>query len=95
MSASEGRRRRRRRDTTPDEIGFAMKRRLLERVVEADPAADGFEAFLVAWDAGEPAPGPARAIAREGFGEWRLARSSPAFRAWLLAGAPSDDALGG
>jgi len=94
MDASEGRRRRRQRDTTPDSIGFAMRRRLLDGVVAADPEAHGFEAFLISWGEGEPASGPARAIALEVFEEWRLARSSPAFLRWLAAGAPSDDALG-
>jgi hypothetical protein len=38
LDASEGRRRRRKRDTTPDAIGLAIKRCLLEQAVREDPA---------------------------------------------------------
>ena len=92
MDASEGRRRRRARDTTPDAIGFDLRRRLLRDAIDADPAPADFESFLLAWVTADPAPGPARAIALDVFDEWRLARSSPAFASWLAAGAPSDDA---
>ena len=37
LEASEGQRKRRKRDQTPDAIGLAVKRELLERAVEADP----------------------------------------------------------
>jgi hypothetical protein len=37
LEATEGRRRRRKRDTTPDAIGIAIKRQLLEGAVRDDP----------------------------------------------------------
>jgi hypothetical protein len=37
LDASESRRGRRKRDTTPDAIGIALKRHLLEVAVLADP----------------------------------------------------------
>jgi hypothetical protein len=36
--------------------------------------------------------GPAQAMARAVFEDWRLAHSSDDFRHWLASGAPSDDA---
>jgi hypothetical protein len=98
LAASDGRRRRRKRDTTPDAIGIAIKRELLERAVAEDPAPEAFEAWLVeqCWRAGGAAhsAGAVRAMALEVLGEWRLAAASPAFTAWLDRGAPSDDADG-
>jgi hypothetical protein len=99
LEASEGRRRKRKRDTRPDAIGLDLKRRLLEAAVREDPDPEGFEGWLVercgreAVEGGEAlATGPARAMAVSLFEEWRLARSSSAFRGWLASGAPSGDA---
>lgn len=95
LDAAEGRKRQRKRDQTPDAIGLAVKRTLLERLVAEDPAPDAFEAWLLAYPESCAAPelvGPARAMARAVFDEWRLAHSSLAFRRWLEDGAPSDDA---
>jgi hypothetical protein len=94
LEASEGRRRRRKRDTTPDAIGMSIKRGLLTQAVEADPEPCVFEGWLVercltGFDAAPP--GALRAMAREVAAEWRLATTSADFRAWLTAGAPSDD----
>lgn len=94
LDASEGRRRRRKRDTTPDTIGMSLKRSLLARVIEADPEADAFEGLarrvlpyrIRRRLAGRPARHGADVLA-----EWRLASVSADFRAWLAAGAPSDD----
>src|SRR5690606_28676862 len=47
LDASEGRRRRRKRDTTPDAIGLAIKRELLEAAMADDPAPEEFEAWLL------------------------------------------------
>jgi hypothetical protein len=104
LDASEGRRRRRKRDTTPDSIGMAIKRRLLEETVRDDPDPDGFEGWLLerCLSAGEPghgyrtsgvtAPsGSVRAMALDVLAEWRLAQTSGVFRWWLEQGAPSDD----
>jgi hypothetical protein len=37
VDASDGRRRRGKRDTTPDALGFGVKREMLERLVADDP----------------------------------------------------------
>lgn len=95
LEAAEGRRRKRKRDQTPDAFGLSVKRDLLRRAVEADPAPDAFEAWLLAYPATCGAPeleGPALAMARAVFEEWRLAHSLGAFREWLEQGAPSADA---
>jgi hypothetical protein len=93
LDASEGRRKRRQRDTTPDALGLAMKRELLELIVRDDPDPDAFEGWLLAHvlAAERAGTGGMRAMALEVFHEWRLAATSPEFTAWLAAGAPSDD----
>jgi hypothetical protein len=93
LEASEGRRKRRKRDTTPDAIGLAVKRDLLERAVAADPEPDEFEGWLLEQCASAgPAEGGMRAMALMIFEEWRLAHDAESFREWLAQGAPSDDA---
>jgi hypothetical protein len=94
LDAAEGRRRRRKRDTTPDAVGMSLKRWLLSDASEADPDADGFEGWLLdrCLRRSHDAPiGALRAMARDVAAEWRLAAASADFRAWLSAGAPSDD----
>jgi len=94
LEASEGRRRRRKRDQTPDAFGLGVKRDLLRRAVEEDPAPEAFEAWLLEYPGTCAAPelaGPARAMARAVFEEWRLAHSLGEFREWLEQGAPSED----
>jgi hypothetical protein len=105
LEAAEGRRRRRKRDTTPDAIGLELRRRLLEEAVRDDPDPSDFEGWLQSMvvdpgrlaEAGEAAPpsGAVRAMAMAILGEWRLASRSEAFREWLAAGAPSEDAAQG
>ncbi len=94
LEASEGRRRSRKRDQTPDAIGLTVKRELLARAVEEDPEPEAFEAWLLEYprtcEASELA-GPAEAMARSVFEEWRLAHSLEEFRMWLDRGAPSED----
>jgi len=95
LEASEGRRKRRKRDTTPDAIGLAIKRDLLDRAVAADPDPQDFEAWLLEQCAAAgPAEGGMRAMALSIFEEWRLALDAggAGFREWLAQGAPSDDA---
>jgi len=93
LDASEGRRKRRKRDTTPDAIGLAVKRDLLERAVAADPEPEAFEGWLLEQCAAAgAAEGGVRAMALSIFEEWRLARDAVSFRSWLAEGAPSDDA---
>jgi len=93
LDASEGRRKRRKRDTTPDAIGMAIKRDLLEAVAQENPAPAAFECWLMErCQAAGAARGPVRAMALDVYAEWRLAEASNAFQAWLEQGAPSDDA---
>jgi hypothetical protein len=93
LAAAEGRRKRRRRDTTPDAIGLAIKRDLLDRAVAADPDPNEFEAWLLEQCAAAgPDEGGMRAMALSIFEEWRLALHAGSFRDWLVQGAPSDDA---
>lgn len=95
LEASEGRRRRRKRDTTPDAIGLAIKRRLLEQAVHEDPDPDTFEAWLlqcaVSLEEMPASDGAVAAMARAVFEEWRMVHSLENFRDWLEQGAPSDD----
>jgi hypothetical protein len=94
LDASDGRRRRRKRDTTPDAIGLSLKRRLLAEARDADPDPGAFEVWLLERclsQSQEASMGALRAMAREVAAEWRLATASADFRAWLVAGAPSDD----
>jgi hypothetical protein len=97
LDAAEGRRRRRKRDTTPDAIGLAIKRFLLEQAVKEDPDPETFEPWLLRCQVsiGEqpPSPGAVAAMARSVYEEWQLAHSSDNFRDWLEHGAPSDDAF--
>ena len=94
LDASEGRRRNRKRDQTADAFGLAVKRDLLQRAVEDDPSPDAFEGWLLDYPLTCKAPelvGPAFAMARTVFEEWRLAHTLGEFRLWLEQGAPSDD----
>jgi len=94
LEAAEGRRRRRKRDQTPDAFGLGVKRDLLRRAVEEDPAPGDFEAWLLHYPqtcSAQNVTGPALAMARAVFEEWRLSHSMGEFRRWLEAGAPSDD----
>ena len=93
LEASEGRRRKRKRDQTPDAFGLGVKRALLQRAVEDDPQPDGFEEWLLNYPLSCKAElaGPAFAMARAVFDEWRLAHTLGEFRLWLELGAPSDD----
>ena len=97
LDAADGRRKKRKRDQTADAFGLGVKRDLLRRAVAADPAPDAFEAWLLEYPTTCDAPelvGPAQAMARAVFEEWRLAHAMGEFRQWLEQGAPSDDARG-
>ena len=92
MDASEGRRKRRKRDTTPDALGMAIKRDLLEAAVADDPDPDLFADWLFARVlAAGGFTGATRAMARQLQDEWHFALASASFRDWLAAGAPSED----
>lgn len=92
LDASDGRRARRKRNTTPDAVGQGIKRDLLQAAIADDPEPDEFDAWLLA-RCRTPgiASGPSLAMARDILAEWRDALAVPDFRAWLAAGAPSDD----
>ena len=95
LDAAEGRRRKRKRDQTADAFGLTVKRDLLQRAVEDGPSAAEFEMWLLNYPLTCGAPelvGPAQAMARAVFEEWRLAHTLGEFRHWLEAGAPSADA---
>jgi hypothetical protein len=92
MDAAEGRRKRRKRDTTPDAIGMEIKRDLLARAAREDPPPEEFETWLLEQCLKEGlTTGPTRAMALDVLEEWRVAAAADGFRAWLAAGAPSDD----
>lgn len=91
LDASDGRRRRRKRNTTPDAIGIALKRELLELAIAADPAPELFESWLYERCLVEP-NGGVQAMALSILEEWRFAAQAEDFRHWLAQGAPSDDA---
>jgi len=98
LEAAEGRRKRRKRDQTPDAIGLAVKREVLERVVEDDPDPELFEGWLLSYvqkSESVHSAGAVSAMARAVLDEWRLAHSMKDFKAWLDRGAPSDDADAG
>lgn len=92
LDAADGRRKSRKRDQTPDAIGLALKRQILERVVEENPDAQRFEAWLLDYSQSSPSSGAVAAMARAVLDEWRLAHAMGDFKAWLDRGAPSDDA---
>ena len=97
LEAAEGQRKRRKRDQTPDAIGLAVKREVLEGVVQDDPDPELFEAWLLRYSQkreSRHSPGAVSAMARAVLEEWRLAHSMGDFKAWLDHGAPSDDAEG-
>ena len=90
LEASEGRRRKRKRDQTPDAIGLGVKRELLQRAVEDDPQPEAFEEWLLNYPLTCKAPelaGPAFAMARAVFDEWRLAHSLGRVQAVARAGS--------
>jgi len=93
LQASEGRRRRRKRNTTPDSIGIAIKRAILEDTVRHDPDPDAYEGWLMERCSAQDEPsGSVQAMALDVLSDWRLAQTSVVFRNWLEQGAPSDDA---
>jgi hypothetical protein len=92
LEASEGRRRKRKRNTTPDSIGMAIKRALLEDTVRHDPDPQSYEGWLLERCLKQDEPsGSTRAMALDVLSDWRLAQTSVVFRSWLEEGAPSDD----
>ena len=96
LDAADGRRRQRKRDQTADAFGLAVKRDLLQRAVDEDPAPQAFEEWLFNYPRRCERPehsGPAAAMARAVFEEWRLAHTLRDFKQWLEDGAPSDDAV--
>ncbi|HVO95097.1 MAG TPA: hypothetical protein VMT22_19740 [Terriglobales bacterium] len=91
LEAAEGRRKKRKRDQTPDAIGLAVKREILERIVGDDPDPEMFEAWLLNYSQSRNSSGAVAAMARAVLDEWRLAHAMDDFKAWLDRGAPSDD----
>jgi hypothetical protein len=92
LNASDGRSRARKRDQTPDSIGLALRRELLELAARDDPEPQAFEQWLLDHVEASNAPGAVRAIALAVLDEWHLAHQMPSFAIWLEHGARSDDA---
>ncbi len=92
LDASEGRRRRRKRDQTPDRIGLAIKRDLLDAAILEDPEPADFESWLLMKAVAAPASGPVLALCSQIMDEYRVAVADPRFGRWLADGAPSADA---
>ena len=88
LGSGEAAPRQRARDQQADAAGLDLKRRLLAEVIARDPAADNFEAELLAIveDIGPPT-GPTRAVALGVLEEWRLAATSPGWVPHLLGEA--------
>jgi hypothetical protein len=91
LNASDSRSRARKRDQTPDSIGLALRRALLEKAAREDPEPHAFEQWLLDHVEVSAAPGAVRAIALTVLDEWRLAHQMPSFAVWLEGGAPSED----
>jgi prophage antirepressor-like protein len=73
-----------------------VRRDLLEAAVADDPDPDDFEAWLFTQvQASRGSAGATRAMAQQVWDEWQFALASGEFRAWLAAGAPSDDTQAG
>jgi len=92
LDAADGRRKSRKRDQTPDAIGLALKREILEQVIQENPDAQSFDAWLLNYSQSRQSSGAVAAMARAVLDEWRLAHAMGDFKAWLDRGAPSDDA---
>jgi len=92
LDAADGRRKSRKRDQTPDAIGLALKREILEQVIQENPDAQSFEAWLLNYSQSRQSSGAVAAMARAVLDEWRLAHAMGDFKTWLDRGAPSDDA---
>jgi hypothetical protein len=93
LDAADGRTKRRKRDQTPDTIGLAIKRSVLERAAEECPAPFEFEGWLMGEALAEPTGGPTMAMCAQIFEEYLLASMDPAFGRWLAEGAASQDAV--
>lgn len=94
LEAAEGRRKSRKRDQTPDALGLAAKRELLECARRDDPEPEAFEAWLLHYvnaERGKSSHAAICAMARAVLEEWRLSRQLREFGLWLEAGAPSAD----
>ena len=92
LDAADGRRKSRKRDQTPDAIGLALKREILNGVVQENPDPEMFEAWLLNYSQSRNSSGAIAAMARAVLDEWRLAHTMGDFKAWLDCGAPSADA---
>jgi hypothetical protein len=92
LKASDSRSRARKRNQTPDSIGLALRRELLELAAREDPEPQAFEQWLLDHVEASSAPGGVRVIALAVLDEWHLAHQMPSFAIWLEHGAPSDDA---
>jgi hypothetical protein len=89
IEVSDERRKRRKRDTGPDVTGMDIKRELLQKAIEAEPAPGDFEGWLLEQVIASPAAGPIRAMAIEIHADYENARMFHSFNKWLADGAPT------
>lgn len=87
LDVSAARSKRRKRDQKPDEAGMAIKRDLMLRCIQEDPAADEFGPWLLDQVLAADVPGPVRSMGQDMLQDYRLAASLPSFAEWLDRGA--------
>src|SRR5438128_494385 len=88
LAASHEPPRARARDQQADVAGGALRRRVLDRIVLADPEPEGLEAALAGIVAEFGAPtGPTRGICAMLRQEWDESRLAPGYWTWLLSEA--------
>lgn len=92
LAAEGGPPRQRARDQRPDDLGGALRRRVLDQLAALDPEPDELPEALAAIAAGLGEPtGPARGVAALLLEEWNTACASPAYWSWSLREAIEAD----
>jgi hypothetical protein len=88
LASGDLRPRQRARDQLADLTGMEIKRRILERLVEADPEPEELESVLAkAVEEIGPPFGPTRAVAAVIRDEWHTASTTPEWVSQLLSEA--------
>jgi hypothetical protein len=88
LASGDLRPRQRARDQLADLAGMEIKRRILERLVEADPEPEELELVLMEIvDEIGPPSGPTRAVAAVIRDEWQAASAAPEWVSQLLSDA--------
>ena len=93
LASGDLRPRQRARDQLADLAGMEIKRRILERLIEADPEPEELESVLVkAVEEIGPPFGPTRAVAAVIRDEWQAASITPEWVCHLLSEAVNNSA---